>query len=550
MYNNTILVIDDTPQNLALLTDLLRETKHTVLVAEDGESGIDRAHYALPDLILIDIMMPGIDGIETCKRLKKSEITKSIPVIFITALNDLECKIRCFQAGGVDFITKPFQREEVLARVGVQLQTQKLIHELNKTNTLMTSIYTSIQDGIIAFDENNNIINNNSAALALCCSEDIQKNCDSVCSKACLEIVEESRRTNTSRKKQRLECNCDKKSKHVISLTASPLIDLQGQNIGTVLVLKDDTYVSELETLVQNKCHFNEIIGENKTMRAIYSSINDLAPTNTTVLITGESGTGKDLIAHAVHSNSPRKDKPFVVVNCGAIPEQLIESELFGHKKGSFTGAISDRVGLFEQADGGTLFLDEIGELPLLMQVKLLRAIQERAIRRVGDSVEKKVDVRVIAATNKNLLDRIQAGQFREDLYYRLNVFTISLPPLRERLDDVPLLISYLLNKTGLEQGKDNLSMSDNALKSLIEYPWPGNIRELHNTIEYAVVRCRGPVILTEHLPATFHTTPASKPVETLSIEDALAATDGNKAKAARLLGIDRRTLYRKLGQD
>ncbi|HEY8561240.1 MAG TPA: sigma-54 dependent transcriptional regulator [Pyrinomonadaceae bacterium] len=308
---------------------------------------------------------------------------------------------------------------------------------------------------------------------------------------------------------------------------------------------------------------FGALVGSAPKMIALYKEIARVAPTRATVLILGESGTGKELVARAIHQNGERADKPFVAVNCGALTESLLEAELFGHAKGSFTGAAIDRRGLWEEADGGTLFLDEIGETSPAMQVKLLRALQEGEIRRVGSNQNRRIDARVVAATNRDLEEEVRTGGFREDLFYRLSVVTLHVPPLRERAGDIPLLVEKFLLKARKNAGKEGLRFSEDALKTLQVHEWKGNVRELEAAVEYAALRARGGEILTEDLPvklltdefkqhaARFHLTqlygdlPKLDELEKRYLVHVLEKTGGNRTRAAEILGIDRRTLYR-----
>lgn len=305
------------------------------------------------------------------------------------------------------------------------------------------------------------------------------------------------------------------------------------------------------------------MIGRSPKMIELYKEIARVSQTNSTVLILGESGTGKELVARAIHQNSSRKDKPFVAINCGALTETLLEAELFGHTKGSFTGANADRRGLWEEAENGTLFLDEIGETSLAMQVKLLRALQESEIRRVGSNQTRKVNARIIAATNRSLEKEISDGNFREDLFYRLSVITLQVPPLRERIEDIPILAESFLQKALRNVNKPHLHFSPEVLDTLSIYDWKGNVRELEAVVEYAAIHCRGNEILTEDLPVKmlaeefkksaerFHLStlygdlPSLDELEKRYLRFVLKTTDGNKTKTAEILSIDRRTLYR-----
>jgi Nif-specific regulatory protein len=317
--------------------------------------------------------------------------------------------------------------------------------------------------------------------------------------------------------------------------------------------LQDENALLKRE--LQQKYDFRNIVGTSKEMRDVYEQIAQVAPSGATVLIRGESGTGKELVAHAIHYNSPRSSKPFVKVNCAALPESLIESELFGHEKGAFTGAIATRKGRFELADTGTIFLDEIGDLSPAMQVKLLRALQEREFERVGGTETIKVNVRLITATNVDLEQAVSDGRFRSDLYYRLNVFSIYLPPLRERKTDILLLADHFLEKYGRQNGKRIKRISTPAIDMLMTYHWPGNVRELENVVERATLVCEGNVIHGYHLPPTLQTAEGSGTVTKMSldqaisafekdlIQDALKTTRGNRARAARLLDTTERIL-------
>jgi len=314
--------------------------------------------------------------------------------------------------------------------------------------------------------------------------------------------------------------------------------------------------IRHLQSRIKNITAFNEIIGKDFKMQRIYKLIEDIAPTDTTVLIQGESGTGKELVANAIHRIGHRKNKPFVVVNCSAYPETLLESEIFGHEKGAFTGALRRKVGRFEQAHGGTIFLDEIGEISPSAQIKLLRVIQSQKFERLGGEQTLSVDLRILAATNKDLLQEVKNGSFREDLYYRLNVIPIVLPPLRKRGNDIPLLIRHFLNQFSAEQGKDVQGFSSDAMRLLLDYSWPGNVRELENSIEHATVLAKGNQIEISDLPPIFRNTYISAPAEShgtlmeneiILLKDVLEDCNWNIKKAARHLGIGRNTLYVKL---
>jgi DNA-binding NtrC family response regulator len=312
------------------------------------------------------------------------------------------------------------------------------------------------------------------------------------------------------------------------------------------------------QELSQQRKSFWSIIGNSEAIQKVFAVMEKVVPSKANVLITGESGTGKGLVAQAIHASGPRKDKPFIAINCGAIPDTLLESELFGHKKGAFTSAVEDKKGLITMAHEGTLFLDEVGELPLSLQVKLLHVIQTKELTPVGDTRVITVDIRIIAATNADLMQRVKEGKFREDLYYRLNVIELPMPPLRVRKDDIPLLIKHYLKTFADEAGKTITDVDYDVMKALLAYDWPGNIRELRNTLERAVVLAEGDVITLHDLPDKFRTLDVEG-ISTSSLKQALddferdyirrnlAESKGNKESTAGRLGIDLATLYRKL---
>ena len=345
-----------------------------------------------------------------------------------------------------------------------------------------------------------------------------------------------------------MNCECNLKDIELVGLILT-----QAAGVIKRAVVHEQS-VSEFRARIETTAEFCGLIGKDPKMQVVYRLIEDIAPTDVTVLIQGESGTGKELVARAIHRQSERKNESFVVINCSAYPETLLESELFGHERGAFTGAIRQKAGRFEQADGGTVFLDEIGEIPPQAQIKLLRVLQTHTFERLGGERSLKVDVRILAATNKDLLREVQKSLFREDLFYRLNVIPIFLPTLRDRPNDIPLLAGYFLNRFSVAQRKDIHDFSPEAMRKILDYSWPGNVRELENSVEHAVTLAKGSRIETADLPTAIRGSSMTAPSSPLIVENerallerVLAECKWEKKKAARRLGMGRSTLYSKL---
>ena len=493
-----ILIVDDVAANLAVLTAALEPEGYEVLAVPGGVTALKIAAKAQPNLILLDIMMPEIDGLEMCRRLKVDEATRGVPVIFITARNEMKCIVDGFRAGGVDYIVKPFQAEEVLSRVTTHLRTQRLTRELTEKNRA-------------------------------------------------LEVR-----------------------------TAQLTAEIERRRSAETALQDADDKLSVISDIEAGRWNLAGLLGESRQMQKVMEDIQRLNHFgNTSVLITGESGTGKELIARAVHFSGVRARAPFVPVNCVAIPSELAESMLFGHVKGAFTGATSDRKGYFELAHSGTLFLDEIGDMPASVQVKLLRVLEDGYLTPVGASQPRKVDVRIIAATNADLEARIESGSFRQDLFFRLARFQVETTPLRQRIQDVPLLALHFLRMFAAEMGIKAPPLTQDALVILKNYDFPGNVRELRNIIERALIESSGSAIMPAHLHllrrgavqagshghghshsrSTKSDLASALPLNLAEAEDiliqrALQETNGNIADAARLLGVHRTRIYRKLAQE
>lgn len=446
----TILIVDDEKNYPPILSAVLGEEGYETLTANNGLAALEIINNSDVDLVLTDMKMPLIDGIELLERIKLTE--PDLPVIMMTAHGTVEKAVEAMQKGAYNYILKPFDNEQLVIYV------KKAV--------------------------------------------------------AMYSVIKENRR---------------------------------------------------LRNVVESQYSFGNIIGKSKAMKNVFETIQMVSPSSNTVLIEGESGTGKELVAKSIHFNSPRRDKPFIAVNCSALAENLLESELFGHEKGSFTGAFAMKKGRFELADCGTLFLDEISELSQSLQVKLLRVLQEKTFERVGGTKSISVDIRIIAATNRHLKDEVKEGRFREDLYYRLNVLNIVIPPLRERLEDIRLLVDHFIKKCAEERraGPPVTDIDMEVERLLYDYTWPGNVRELENSIKRAIILCTGDKIRVSDLPKEFkdniyntlrlEISATAKLYETLDlieqamIKRAMKTANNVQSHAAELLGIGKSGLNQKL---
>ena len=444
MANGRILVVDDEVNARTALAELLSEEGYDVETAADAFKALGKVESFAPDVVVTDLKMPGMDGIELVQRLRALE--EPPVVVVMTAFGAVQSAVEAMRAGASEYLTKPINVDELLVSL-----THVLEHEALRRET------------------------------------------------------------------------------------------------------------RQLRARVRDRVAPSNIIGDSPAMQRIFEVIDQAAPSRATILITGESGTGKELVANAIHDRSPRAKGPFVKLHCAALAETLLESELFGHERGAFTGAVARRDGRFQQAHGGTLFLDEIGEISASLQVKLLRFLQEHEFERVGGGQTIRVDVRIVAATNRNLIEEVAKGRFREDLFYRLNVVSLHMPALRDRKSDIPALAKFFLDRYAKDNGKQVSELAPETLAMLTSHDWPGNVRELENAIERAVVMAQGPRLEPRHLPANVRPgTPAQPGMPTIpgstlaqleryAILETLRATGGSTSKAAEMLGVSVRTIQYRL---
>ncbi len=590
-----ILIVDDEESlRNTFQFFLLHQGYEPVVTAATFQEAVQEISRRPFDLIISDIVLEGHSGIDFLRKIREMGI--DCPVVMVTGYPNVETAADAVRLGAFDYIPKPVEKETLLktARLALQqrrleLEKQKAELERERYRSFLETVFKSVTDAVITVDNDLNIMEMNPAArilfnelqpgisehksmMQLCGKKDflpLKNNLFHVLKKG-EEITE-----------HRFECSPDlgNGESKVLSLCSAPLKGGSGGIEGAVMVIRDMS-APHLQVKSGRRRSFHRFIGESDTMQAVYTTIENIGRVDLAVLITGESGTGKELAAEALHLESRRRERPLVKVDCTAIPENLLESELFGHKKGSFTGADRDRMGRILSADGGTLFLDEIGDISSLMQLRLLRFLQESTFFPVGRDTPIQVDVRVIAATNVDLKEKVRQGKFREDLYFRLRVIDVMLPALRERGDDVILLANHFINQIARKIGRETNGISEQAAEMLTHYSWPGNVRELEHVMERACVLCNSPTIVVEHLPdeivnwqqyqqaeqqrniataaplsspATpqFSTVTPQRSLAEMPVEEriiyALTKTGGNKAKAARLLGIDRTTIYRKI---
>lgn len=561
-----ILVVDDEEPIRYIFKNFLKREGYEVVAVEDYVSAIEQLSSSEFDIMFVDIVLEGHTGLEILQEVNNRGLF--CPVVMITGAPTIDTAADAVRMGAFDYLSKPVRLDDLRRVTAKALQHKMLFEEKRRMEAEkeryrrnLEAIFRSVGDAIVTVDNDMCVIEANDAATGICGfspKEAIGKNISELqvrCNQSCAKVLDETVKTRNSVKEYRIECRHQDRPKQVVLLTSSPLTDVNSRFIGAVLVVRDITRLTNLERELRERHQFHNIIGKNSKMQGVYRLIEDLADAETTILITGESGTGKELVARALHYGGLRGTNSLVNVNCAALSENLLESELFGHVKGAFTGAVKDKTGRFLMANQGTILLDEIGEISPRIQLKLLRVLQEKEFEKVGDSRPTKVDVRIIAATNRDLKEQVRLGEFRVDLYYRLKVVEIALPPLRERRDDIPLLIEHFLRIFSKQFEKDIDGISGDVMSTFMRYAWPGNVRELEHAIEHACAICHDRTILVEHLPTELRggaevrlSAPDSKEMdEPHAILKALNNSDWNKAKAARMLGMSRQTIYRKI---
>lgn len=544
-----ILVIDDEEGLRLTFKTFLSAEGYDVATASNYEEGMRDMAAGDFDLIFADIILEGKTGIDVLREVKRSG--SGCVVVMVTGAPNVETAAEAVRLGAFDYLPKPVRKQTLLRVTDMALRHKDLSEEKEKYRKNLEAIFRSVTDAIITVDDDLTLLELNDSAEALCglSRHDIGNPFGPAkCGGKCRETLGKTLAEDAPVKEYRMECGNGGNPPKVVTVSTYPLMGAKKLPVGAVMVVRDETRLEELERNLGERKQFSSIIGGSEAMQKVYSMIESLKDVRTTVLVTGESGTGKELVADALHHRGARSSRPLVKVNCSALPENLLESELFGHVRGAFTGALRDKVGRFERADGGTIFLDEIGDISPSVQLRLLRVLQETEFERVGDSTPVKVDVRVVAATNTDLKEKVRLGQFREDLYYRLKVVEINIPPLRERREDIPILAEHFLDKFNKKFNMRVEAVSEEAMRLLMSYRWPGNVRELEHAIEHACVLGGKPAISPDDLPGDLKSPALPGGIEEPQrILDALEKANWKKAAAARLLGISRPTLYQKI---
>lgn len=587
IYLAKILIVDDEESIRQTFEFFLKAEGYIFIkTVESSNEAIEAIKTEDFDLIISDIVLMGSSGTELLRQIR--EFGVECPVVMITGFPNLESASKSIRYSAFDYLSKPVKKDTLLHFTRRALEhwfnvreTQRLQLLNEKYRRYLDTIFRSVSDAIITVDSKLRIVQLNDAAKKWLNYTNNDK-CPSLTrwpidalGIACLDGVRKIIEEGQEIKQHVIECVSPGQSPMMVSINASPLRDENSELVGAVIVARDMTIAKPLAN-TQCRAYFHGFVDASPAMQKVYNLIENIGKVDTSVLVTGESGTGKELVAEALHAESSRRHKPLIKMDCASFSENILESELFGHRKGSFTGADRDRAGRLLQADGGTLFLDEIGDISPRTQLFLLRFLQEKTFTPLGQDEPIHVDVRIIAASNVDFQKMVQDGKFREDLYYRLKVIEINLPPLRERLVSIPLIANHFLEVYRNQLGKNIAIISDQAMETMLRYSWPGNIRELRHVIERACVFCQDGVIQVKHLPDEVQnpsltkiqssTHPASLPISPSQrifseplfpifeyqsgeekIRAALRQANNNRVKAAKLLGISRSTFYRQM---
>ena len=550
-----ILVVEDEFAVAMELEDRLENLGYEVVAHElRGREAIKRAEETQPDLVLMDIRLDGrMDGIEAAQAIRNK---LHVPVVFVTAYSDDDTLKRAKETAPFGYVIKPFEERELYASIEVALSTHALERRVARYRDDLRQILDGLGEGTAMTQSNGKL-----TFVSRSASHMLGRPPSALTDRAwtaALPVPDDTIRVL----KRRIEVNSQKlvpatiehDDETQVRLEINVRRDPRDEN-RHIFTFTDVTDVYEMRRMLDEKTEFNDIVGKSQPMQQVFQEIRSVASVDATVLINGETGTGKELVSRAIHDASSREDGPFVPVNCAALSKDLAASQLFGHRKGAFTGAVDDHEGYFEAANGGTLFLDEIGDVPLEVQRQLLRVLEERNVTRLGETKSRPIDVRIIAATHRDLMEEVEKGSFRQDLLYRIRIARVELPPLRARGSDIPLLVRTFLRRGRATMGKDIEQISDDAMRKLLDYDWPGNVRELRNAVESGMIRASAPTLEAEDLPPEIRQNGAvaigsSQPAsEAERIRAALEQTSGNRTDAAQLLGISRATLYRRLDE-
>ncbi|HEU6436396.1 MAG TPA: sigma 54-interacting transcriptional regulator [Nitratidesulfovibrio sp.] len=525
-----ILLVDDEENIRFTLSAFLRRDGHVVVTSDNLDEArreLEPANGGPPDLVITDIVLRGENGLDFATTVR--ERWPGVPVILLTGRPSVETAVRAVAEGAEQYLIKPVDKEQMLQAARAALrhkaldeERRALVAERENLRVHLEAVFQAVPDVLVTVTPDLRVQRMNLAARELPggtrdARQAAGRRFDEVLglfAPLFRPVLDETLGSRRASRRRRVSAQLTDRREQVFEIEAAPLVGAGGEFLGALLVARDVTRLAGLEEALGHRAGMNQIIGRSAPMSELFHLLEELAQTDTTVLITGESGTGKELVAEALHRGGPRALGPLVKVNCSALSEHLLESELFGHVRGAFTGAVRDRVGRFQLAHGGTIFLDEIGDVSSAVQLKLLRVLQEREFERVGDTRTVKVDVRVIAATNRPLADLVRSGRLREDLYYRLRVVELHLPALRDRRSDIPLLVDHFVEQFNIHFHRRVGGVTPTALKALKAHSWPGNVRELRHALEHGFILSRGDIIDVDALPPEVRATmePAAQP--------------------------------------